>query len=423
MQSSKRSCSAVLFVGLLAWHPAAKAQTVERGLGVADRARPQYDPIGFDLGSFRVYPSVSVDASATDNYRARDTNRQGDVYGVVLPEIAFGSDWARHRLGGRAYFNRSVHANLTTEDASQYGALVNGALDVSRDTVLRADASLTRAVESRADLGSFRNSIEPVRVATYHAAAGVAQQFGRLKLDGSVGVNKITFSDVTGLDGTNIDQSFRNVRTISESLSGQYDVGGGIGIVVSGSANQSRFDFRPGSAGFNPLVNLDRASSGYSVQGGVILELSSLVFGTIQAGYIRHKYRDPRLQDFAGLNFSADVLWNVTSLTSLRFRASRTVQDTSSTTVAGNTRSDFSIRADHELYRYVILTGTASYGSFRPNGPGVGGREYGVRLGARYLIDRHWSAGLTAGYARRDSTSTFLRYKAASATLSIRYAF
>lgn len=423
VQNSKRSCSAIIVVGLLASTATARAQSVERGTGVADRSRPQYDPIGFDLGTFRVYPSISAQFDVTDNYRARDTDRQGDIYAAILPEVAFASNWGRHRLGGRAYFNRSVHAKLPSEDATQYGASVNGALDVSRDTVLRADASLTRTVESRADLGSFRNSIEPVRVDTYHAAVGVAQQFNRLKLDGSVGVNKITFGDVIGLDGTVIDQNFRDVRTISESLSGQYDVGGGIGLIVSGSANQNRFSFRPGSTGFNPLLNLNRDSSGFSLQGGVVLELSSLVFGTIQAGYIRQSYSDPRLQDFAGLSFSADVLWNVTSLTSLRFRASRTVQDTSSTTVAGNTRSDFSVRIDHELYRYVILTGTANYGSFQPNGPGIGGREYGIRLGGRYLIDRHWSAGLTGGYARRDSASTFLRYKAVFGSLSVRYAF
>lgn len=423
MQSSNRSVLTIALLGILGSAGNGWAQTVQRGVTVADRPRPQYDPIGYDLGTFRVYPAISTDVRASDNYRARDTDRQGDVYAVVLPEVAFASNWSRHRLNGRTYFNRSVHASLPTENASQYGALIDGAYDVSRNTVLRADASLARSVESRADLGSFRNSVEPVRIDTYHFAVGGSQQFNRLRLDGSVGVNKLTFKDVNGLDGSIIDQSFRDVRTISESLSAQYDVGNGIGLIVSSSANQNRFSFRPGAAGFNPLINLNRDSSGFSLEGGVVLELSSLVFGTIKAGYIRQNYRDARFRDFAGLSFTADVNWNVTSLTTLRFRASRTVQDTSSTTVAGNTRSDFSLRADHELYRFLLLSATANYGSFTPNGPGVGGREYGLQVGARYLIDRHWSAGLNAGYARRDSASTFLRYRAASAAFSIRFAF
>lgn len=423
MRSSTRSCSAIIAAGLLANNVPAQAQAVQRGTGVADRSRPQYDPIGFDLGTFRVYPSISTEFDATDNYRAKDINRQGDAYAVVLPEVAFGSNWGRNHIGGRAYFNRSVHANLPSEDASQYGLLVDGAFDASHDTVLRADASLIRAVESRSSLSSFRNSREPVSYNTGHFAIGIAQQFMRLNLDGSVGFNKTSFHDVTGIDGKPIDQSFRDVRTVSEALSAQYDVGGGIGLIVSGSASQRRYDFRPGSAGFDPLVNVNRDSSGFSLQGGLVLELSSLVFGTIQAGYIQQKYRDPRLKDFTGLSFSADVLWNVTSLTSLRFRASRAVQDSSSTVVAGNTRSDFSVGVDHELFRYVILSGAANYASFRPNGQGPGGREYGIQLGGRYLVDRHWSAALTAAYARRSSVSTFLRYNAASGSLSIKYAF
>lgn len=422
VQSSSRSCLTIAFLGLLASADDVRAQAVQRGVTVADRPRPQYDPIGFDLGTFRVYPAISTDVRASDNYRARDTDRQGDFFAVVLPEVAFGSTWGRHRLNGRAYFNRSIHANLPTENASQYGVLIDGAYEVSRDTVLRADASLARSVEGRADLGSFRNSVEPVRFDTYHVAIGGSQQFNRVRLDGSVGVNKLIFKDVDGLDGSIIDQSFRDVRTISESLSAQYDVGNGIGLIVSGSANQNRFSFRPGSAGFNPLINLNRDSSGFSLEGGVVLELSSLVFGTIKAGYIRQDYRDARLRDFSGLSFTADVNWNVTSLTTLRFRASRTVQDTSSTAVAGNTRSDFSLRVDHELYRFLILSSTANYATFTPNGPGARGTEYGIQVGARYLIDRHWSVGLNAGYAHRDSASTFLRYRAASAALSIRFA-
>lgn len=422
MHSAKRSCSATLFVGLLAVAGSAQAQAVQRGVGVADRPRPLYDPIGFDLSTFRLYPSVTSELAGSDNYRARDVDRQGDVYAVILPEVQFGSTWSRHRLSGRAYFNRSVHANLPTEDASQYGVQTEGALDVSRNTVLRADALISRSVESRSNLGSFLNSVSPVRFNTYHGAVGAAQQLNRFKFDASVGLNKLKFYDATDANGVIIDQSFRDVRTISETLNAQYDVGRGIGLIVSGSANQNRFAFRPGSPGFDPAFDLDRTSTGWSLQGGVILELSSLVFGTIQAGYIRHNYRDARLQDFAGLSFNADVLWNVTSLTSLRFRASRAVQDTSSTVVAGNTRSDFSIRVDHELYRYVILSSIARYGSFTPNGPGVGGREYGLNVGGRYLIDRHWSASVNLDYSRRDSSSTFLRFKATSALLSIRYA-
>ncbi len=413
----------VAVLGLFGSASVAHAQSDERGVGVADRPRPLYDPIGFNLGSFRLYPAITAQVDATDNYRARDTDRQGDVFATILPEVAFASNWGRHRLSGRTYFNRGFHAQLPTENASQYGVALDGALEVTRDTVLRADASAARSVESRSSLGSFRNSIEPVSLDTYRFSVGASHQFTRLRLDGSFGLRNVNFNDVTGLNGVIINQQFRDVQTLTETLSGQYDVGGGIGILVTGRANQSRFDFRPGAVGFNPLVNVDRASSGFSLEGGVSLELSSLVFGTIQVGYLRQSYRDPRLRDFTGLSFNANVLWNVTPLTSLRFRASRSVDETSSALIAGNTRSDFSVGVDHELYRFLILSGNLRYAAFRPNGPGDGGQEFGVGVSARYLIDRHWSAGLNASYARRDSASPFLRFNAATVGIVTRFAF
>lgn len=401
----------------------ASAQSVDRGVGVAERARPDYDAIGLNAGAFRIFPSVDAEVDATDNYRAADVNRQADIYAVVQPDVSFASTWRRHRLSGQAYYSRSIHAKLPSEDASQYGASLDGGLDVSRDMVVRVDASIARRIESRSNLGSFRDALQPVRYTAYHAGLGVARQFNRFKIDGSVGLNYTDFNDVPGLNGTIIDQQFRNYRSLSQSISAQYDVGNGIGVIVTGGATQNRYKIRPGEPGFDPVFDIDRQSNGLTLQGGLTFELSSLVFGTVQAGYMRQSYRDLRLQDFSGLTFNADLLWNVTPLTSIRLRGGRSVQETSSTIVAGNTRLDISAQVDHELYRYIIVSANAGYGSFRPNGPGVGGNELNIGGGVRYLVDRNWSAGLNVSYARRDSASAGLRYDAALLALNTRFAY
>ena len=399
------------------------AQSVERGVGVADRVRPDYDPLGRGVGSFLLYPAVTARADATDNYRATDTNRLGDVYLTLSPELRAQSNWNRNRLNARAFLDRSFHAQLPGENVTQYGAEANGVLDITRQSIFTTELSAAHYVESRSSLGSFRNSREPVAYETYHAAIGGAQNFNRLDINVSVGANAINFHDVPGLDGTTIDQDFRDYRTVTGTASAKYDIGGGLGVIVSGQANTNSYSFHAGDPGFDPRTSLDRHSSGYSLQGGLTFELSSLIFGTAQIGLLNRDYRDPRLQDFSGLSYNANILWNVTPLTSLRFRAARSIEDTSSTTVAGNVRNDFSVGVDHELYRYLILTGDLRYGSFSPNGAGFGGREYGVGAAARYLVDRHWSATLSARYDRRDSDSSFLRYHAATLGIAAKYAY
>ena len=401
----------------------ALAQSDVRGQGVADRPRPDFDPYGYPVGAFTLYPSVTTAVQATDNYLATDTNKRGDVYAVVSPEVQLSSNWVRNRLTARAYFNQSLHANLSNQNVAQYGASLGGAVDVSRATQITADTSVGHFVENRADLGSFQGTSQPVTYSAYRARLGISQNFNRLTLNGSVGLNDLKYNDVPVPGGATIDQHFRDVRAFTGILSAQYEVASGIGLIVTGQYDNSSYSFRPGQPGFDPLVNIDRASSGFNLEGGITFELSSLVLGSIQFGVLSHKYRDPRLRNFQGPSYSANILWNVTPLTSLRLTAQRSVEDASSTLVAGNTRSDLKFFIDHELYRYIILSGDLGYGSFTPNGPGVGGQEFTAGAGGRYLIDRRWSVGANLRYSQRTSDSNFLRYHATIASVSVKFAF
>jgi len=418
-----KSVKLAALLGLVFATAPALAQTDVRGQGVADRPRPDYDPYGYPVGGVTLYPSVTTSVEATDNYLASDTNKRGDVYAVISPELRVASNWERNRLTARAYFNQSIHANLSDNNAAQYGAELGGALDVSRATQVTLDTSIGRYVENRADLGSFQGTLEPVTYNAYRVRAGISQNFNRLTLNGSAALSYLNYNNIPVPGGTPIDQNFRDTRMFTGIVSAQYEVASGIGLVVTGQYDNSTYTFGPGQPGFNPLVDIDRASSGFNLQGGITFELSSLVFGTIQFGVLNRDYRDTRLRNFQGLSYSANVLWNVTPLTSLRLTVQRSVQDASSTIVAGNTRSDLRLYVDHELYRYILLSGDVGYGSFIPNGPGVGGQEFTVGGGARYLIDRRWSVGGSLRYSQRTSASSALQYHATTASISVKFAF
>lgn len=401
----------------------ALAQSDVRGQGVADRPRPDFDPYGYPVGAFTLYPSVTTAVLATNNYLATDTNKRGDLYAVVSPEVQLSSNWVRNRLTARAYFNQSLHANLSNQNIAQYGVSLGGALDVSHATQITADTSAGHYVENRADLGSFQGTSEPVTYSAYRARLGISQNFNRLTLNGSVALNELNYNNIPVPGGPPINQHFRDVRAFTGVLSAQYEVASGIGLILTGQYDNNFYSFRPGQLGFDPLINIDRASSGFNLEGGITFELSSLVFGSIQFGLLSRNYRDARLRDFQGPSYSANILWNVTPLTSLRLTAQRSVEDASSTVVAGNTRSDLKLFIDHELYRYIILSGDLGYGSFTPNGPGVGGQEFTVGAGARYLIDRRWSVGANLRHSQRSSESSFLRYQATTASVSVKFAF
>ncbi len=397
------------------------AQTVPNE-GVAERARPEYDPIGINVGGFRLLPSVTASVEATDNYLATNTNKRSDVYLTVRPEVLLRSNWSRHRLEARAFVSPSVHANLSQENVTQFGTGASGVFDASRDTSFRANLGAARFAESRSSFGAFRGNTEPVQYDQFRGGLGVSHTIADLTVTATVDGERRNYDDIRQNGAVIIDQDFRDVRTVSVGGTARYALRNGIGLIGSAQYDRARFDFRPGKPGFIDGTTLNRNSSGFSLLGGVTLELTSLVFGTVQLGYRKRNYVDPRLARSSGLSYSADVLWNITQLTSLRFRAAQTYEDTSAFQLAGNTRNDFRISADHELYRYVLISADAGFSKFSPDGPGIGGREYTAGIGGRYLINRRFS--LTAGlrYAKRDSRSPFLRYNAISANVGVRFA-
>jgi len=399
--------------GILASPVAAHAQVVLAGQGVADRPRPDYDAVGDQFGSFRLFPSVTASVEATDNYLATDSNRRGDVWLSVRPEASLRSQWSRHRLD----------ASLTSENAAQFGGSIGGVYDVSRATQLRADAAAGRYVESRSSLGSVQGAIRPVKFTAVHGGLGIAHQMGDLILNADGSYDRRAFSDTVLPGNVRFSQEFRDVRSLGIGGSARYDLRNGLGLIASARYSDDRYSFRPGSPGFINGTSLNRNSSGVSIQGGITLELTRLLYGTVQIGYINRNYRDVRLQNFSGLSFDGNLLWNVTGLTTLRLRASRSIEDTSSPQVAGNLRSDVRFYVDHELYRNIIVSGDLGYGRFRPNGIGFGGDEYTAGINARYLINRRFSVVGGARYSARSSDSSFLRYRATSVSVGLRVQF
>lgn len=406
---------------------AASAQAVGDGQGVADRPRPDYDPRGDQVGSFTLYPSLTLSAAATNNYLATDTDQRGDVYFVIDPELDARRIGARTSFDARAFYNQSLHADLGSENTSQYGLSSVETFAPTHDTQISIDGTAAHYVESRASLGAFQGSEEPVRYELYHAGAGISHSFTDLTLSANESLEYRDYHNTFYPDGTPIDQHYRDVREFVAGGSAKYDLRNGIGLIVSGGYSDEHYtsrQFDPGILGFPASYNnLNRDSSGFNVTGGVTLELTHLIFGNIQVGYLNRNYVDPRLTGFSGLSYSADVLWNVTPLTSLRLVANRTVQDSSSPFIAGNTVSAVHLFADHELYRYVIVSADAGYDHFRPNGLGIGGNEYTVGAGARYLINRRYTLSGNVRYAGRTSDSSLLRYNAVYGTLSFRIAF
>ncbi|MET0373272.1 MAG: outer membrane beta-barrel protein, partial [Rhizorhabdus sp.] len=364
---------------------AAQAQEVPPHVGVADRARPAFDPLGIRAGSVLLYPAVTGRVEYDDNVMASSAGKSGDTIFYVEPEVRIRSDFTRHAFDARAYYGRSFHRKLETEDSSEYGLTGRGVVDVTRRTRIRLGGSYEHNAENRSSLSSFTGSRTPVKFDRLAGSLGLEQEVGDFVLLGRGEYRRISYEDAVDPLGNIIDLKFRNLKLKIATGQISYRLRSGTTAFVRVAADRRTYDLRPGDAGFDPFTQTDRSGKGLRAEAGLGLELTSLIYGNIRLGYLRQNYDDIKLRDSSGLSYGADILWNVTPLTTFRLTAERSVDETSSQTTAGNLRSEFTAKVDHELLRYVILSAGTRYARINPAGPTARSREVEANLGVRYL--------------------------------------
>lgn len=384
---------------------------VPEGISVASRPRSDYLPVGGRLGSFFLYPELTVTERYTDNVRATDAIRFGSHSVRVAGGAQVVSGFSRHELRAGGWFNRNFFFGHGDENASQYGGAVAARADLPGTTV-RLRASAERRVLSREDFNSPNSARSPLSFNRLGGSLDVERRISRFSIAAGGTVARLRYLNVIDDSGVITDQRWRDVTTYTARAEAGYEFNPGFRAIVRGEYYRADYAL-PANDPAQP-GGLDRDSRGWRIEGGVRKALSRVLTGEIRVGYLDRRYADPRLLKASGLSFSGDLLWNVTSLTSLRFRADRRIDEAASAVAAGNRVTEFGTVVEHELRRNVIVTAAADYGRISPLGPSPVATQWSVRGGARLLLDRNLSATLEFRHAERDSVDPLHDYTASS---------
>jgi hypothetical protein len=390
---------------------AARPADVPANVSVLQRGRPDYEPIGGRLGSFFLYPRLDVTSFYTSNLRAQEFDAVSDVFFDIRPSARLTSNWSRHSLQAEAYYNRSVHLRYPREDFSQYGGSVAGRYDYSGTGAITLTGAAARIAEPRTDINSNLASRSPITYTNLSLSGSVTQDFNRLGITAGGSVNRQDFNNGVTFTGQPLSQDFRDNTNYSGSLEGRMRVGANtraLARVIVGGINYDD----------NPLAGFDRNSTFYRVEAGFGLTVSELLSGSVTAGYYRQNNGDPRFLDSSGLSFSADLLYNPTSLTSVRLFADRTIEPGGSTVTSGNVRGTVGLTVEHELRPDLVLIGNARYSNVEPQGPISGADEYGLGASANYYLNRRFRFNGGVNYSTRKS-DFFPEYDALSAFLGV----
>ncbi|WP_262692799.1 outer membrane beta-barrel protein [Kordiimonas aestuarii] len=404
MKNQKTMIVASILMGGTALAPAAFAQdaTAEGDAvrSVYERYRPDYDAPGVRSGSFLFYPSATVAGKYSSNIYAEESGVTDDFIVNVKPSFNLVSDW------NTSYFSLSAKADIGryvdngSEDYEDYGLSMNGRKDISYGTDLHASVSYDQLHEDRGSADSPGAAAEQTKYSVFKAGAGFKRDVSVMSLavDGEFAKRDYDDSAVFG-GGTPINNDDRDRDRWTGKARVGYEMANGYEAFVRVVGDRVEYDNSKEDGGPN------RNSDGYEAVAGAAFDLTGKSKGEFYVGYMKRSYDSDTIGSIDGLNYGADLLWNVTGLTSFRATVKRSIEETTvgglngngvPTLASGVVTSLYSGRVEHELRRNLLLNGVLSYTTQDYRRTVREDDIIGAKLGMKYLLNPNFN--VNAGY-------------------------
>lgn len=392
----------------------AQAQIQDRGdeqLSIRTRENPDYDPQGYRAGDVDIYPSVTAGAKYNDNIYATENNEEGDIIYTARPEVSVRSDFNRHAVNGNAYFERSYYHDNQDENASDYGASVDGRIDAGARTNVPVRVSFDRRHEERGSPDERAGS-EPTIYRQFDASVGTVHQGQSIEAKTEAKVSRLVFDDTDAANGGVIDNSDRD-RT-------QYSLYGSVGAnsdahiapYVYTQISHLDYDEEVDTAGFN------RDANEFEVGVGTIYNMSDVSSASVSIGGLHRSFDDSDLDDITGFTYGANVKWEPSPLMAVLFEGDRTIEETTALGASGALTSSGRITIDYELFPNLILQPHIGLTHRKYEGDNDGAvLTTDAGLDATYKMNRNFWINAGYQYVNQDETEESPDLKSYSANI------
>lgn len=326
----------------------------DRNQGVTERARPDFDAIGVQVGSFLISPQLSVATGATSNVLLTDANRRSDIYTVYEPALRVASNWSVHRIALDAVgdIRRYASTSARNQDAGYVNA--QGRLDVSRQITVLGEAQISRVFES-----PFSDDLAVNQTYFSHFTRSSASMrgiytSGRLRATAILDHSDYSFAPIRFIDSRTGSQSFRD-RTIDRGTAiAEYGVTPTVAFYAQAVYDRTRY---PNLLAGN-LANRD--SNGTTVIGGVSFDIAGLMRGAAGIGYTSRDYLAAGFNDASGISLQSRLDFFPTELTTVGVSLQRQIQDANLGNGSAFVDNRIGLNVDHELLRNLILSANAN---------------------------------------------------------------
>jgi hypothetical protein len=335
------------------------------------RLRPDDDPfgaVGDYAGGFLVKSAVEF-RGGYDTNPGRLAQPKGSAFYVVAPEFLAVSNWERHAVvadlrGSYTGYGSTlpaeegqVNSAPTMLDRPEFNGHIDGRLDASRDTRLTSQLRLRVGTDNPGSPSIQAGLSKYPLYAAVGGTFGVDQTFNRLQLSTGGTVDRTAYqaSQLTGgsTDGNN-DRNFNQYGGVGRA---SYEVLPWLKPFAEVQGDTRVHDLQADRGGYR------RDSNGGYAKAGTSFELTRLLTGEASIGYATRTYTDPRLEKLTGLLTSASLIWSMTTLTTVKFIANTSVDESTSPGVSGVLTRTYTAEVDHDFRHWLSGVGRFSWGT------------------------------------------------------------
>jgi hypothetical protein len=405
---------AVMALTVVAWPVAGHAQVDRPGVGfdpnagrsadfdiraeptVRERRQPQLDPVPLRVGSFDLLASGGVQAAYDSNIFATRDDAKGDVIGTAAGAAQISSNWSRHAVGGFARIEANTFANHPDQNFTLFGLGAAGRYDLSRGANLQLGGQLVRNVLSRFSSRSTQTRRDQVLFNDLQLFVGGVWGMSTVQFSGSLLYSAQRFDDVASSPAAFTEQ-FDDSNARQAQVRAQYALTGQLSFFVQGTIGNRNYRTSPTG---QPL----RDSASSEIVAGARSELHALVRGEASIGYSRQNFDADLYSDIGGFAYHLQLSFLPDPILTLTARADRTIVDSALIGAGAFKSNAFSLQADYELRRNLIVTGVGEYAHDRLQGASLIYDRFTGRIETRYTFSRALVAQVSAEYQRRDAS-------------------
>lgn len=387
--------------------PPAVAGTVV-GQPPRKRLRTDDDPfgaVGDYVGTFLVKSAVELRGGFDTNPR-RTVTPKGSAFYVVAPEFLAVSDWQRHAVvadlrgsftGYGSTFPPPTDGTISSapvvNDRPDFNGHIDGRLDVSRDFRLTGQGRLRVATDNPGSPNIQAGLARYPIYSTLGGTLGVDQNFNRLQLSAGAVADRTVYQESKLTDGTSTSNSDRNFNQFGGLGRVSYDLIPGLKPFGEIVGNVRQHDEQADRNGYL------RNSSGGSVRAGTTFEFSRILSGELAVGWAARSYQDPRLSSLQGLLTSGSLVWLATPLTTAKFFATTSIDETTVPGVSGVLTRSYTVEVDHDFRRWLTGIGKFTWGTQKYQGDNRDDKVYSISGELIYKMNRNF---WVTGTLRRD---------------------